>query len=72
VDTVVRSYCEHRALAIRPDDVWLVIVTQLSFFVNGNAEQLRKLFVSHEDKKNLKIFLLEAVILYISGLWQGK
>lgn len=58
MDTVVRSYCEHRALAIRPDDVWLAIVTQLSFFVNGNAEQLRKQFVSHEDKKNLKIFAL--------------
>ncbi|KIM85601.1 hypothetical protein PILCRDRAFT_96257 [Piloderma croceum F 1598] len=47
VDTVVRSYCEHRALAIRPDDVWVAIVTQFNFF-----------FVSHEDKKNLKIFAL--------------
>ena len=50
MDTVVKNYCEHRALAIRPDDVGLAIVTQFNFFVDGNAEQLRKQFVSHEGK----------------------
>jgi hypothetical protein len=58
VDTVVKSYCDHRALTIRPDDVWIAIITQFNFFVNGNAERLRKQFVSHEDKKDLKITVL--------------
>lgn len=55
VHTVVQCYSEHRALVIRPDDVWLAILTQFNFFVNGNAEQLRKQFVSHDGKKDLEI-----------------
>jgi hypothetical protein len=55
VKTVIRCYSGHHALIIRPDDVWLAILTQFNFFVNGNAEQLRKQFVSHEGKKELKI-----------------
>lgn len=55
VHTVVRCYSDHRALVIRPDDVWLSILTQFNLFVNGNAEKLRKLFVAHEGKKELEI-----------------
>ena len=72
VDTVIESYSEHRALTIRPDDVWLAILTQFNFFVNANAEQLRKQFVSHEGKKDLRI---EAVgsrytVDFVSMAWQ--
>ncbi|KZP12779.1 hypothetical protein FIBSPDRAFT_835817 [Athelia psychrophila] len=55
VHTVVKAYSGHRALILRPDDVWLCILTQFSFFVNGNAEQLRNQFVAHEGKKELEI-----------------
>jgi len=55
VSTVVACYCEHRALVIRPDDVWLAILTQFNLFVNANAEQLRSHFVSHEGQKELVI-----------------
>jgi hypothetical protein len=55
VDTIVQCYCDHRAVIIRPDDVWLAILTQFNFFVNGNAEQLKKQFVSHEGKPELEI-----------------
>lgn len=55
VNTVVKCYNTHHALIIRPDDVWLAILTQFNFFVNGNAEQLRKQFVSHEGKRELEI-----------------
>ncbi|KAH7910176.1 hypothetical protein BJ138DRAFT_1153517 [Hygrophoropsis aurantiaca] len=51
VHTVLEAYNRHRALVIRPDDVWLSILVQFSFFVNGNAELLRKNFVAHEGKK---------------------
>jgi hypothetical protein len=50
VDTVAKGYCDHNALVMRPDDVWLTILTQFNFFVNGNAEQLRTQFVGHEGK----------------------
>ncbi|KAG2121625.1 hypothetical protein DEU56DRAFT_95395 [Suillus clintonianus] len=53
VHTILECYNKHRALIIRPDDVWLAIMTQFSCFVNGNAEDLRSLFVLHEGKKEL-------------------
>ena len=55
VHTVIEAYNRHRALIVRPDDVWLAILTQFSFFVNGNAEALRHVFVAHEGKKELEI-----------------
>jgi Domain of unknown function (DUF4419) len=53
VETVVRAYSGHHALIIRPDDVWLAILTQFNFFVNGRAEMLRSHFVHHEGQKHL-------------------
>jgi hypothetical protein len=60
VDTVIEAYSTHQALVIRPDDVWIAILTQFSLFVNGEgrAEQLRHLFVAHEGKKTLEISVL--------------
>ncbi|KAF7973018.1 hypothetical protein HWV62_16408 [Athelia sp. TMB] len=55
VNTVIKAYSDHHALVIRPDDVWLAILTQFNLFVNGNSEQLRKQFVAHEGKKELEI-----------------
>ena len=55
VYTVLECYNEHHALTIRPDDVWLAILTQFSCFVNGNAEALRSLFVLHDGKKELSM-----------------
>jgi hypothetical protein len=55
VDTVITAYNEHHALVIRPDDVWLAILSQFNLFVNGNAELLRANFVAHEGKKELRV-----------------
>jgi hypothetical protein len=57
IDTVVDAYNSHQAFVIRPDDVWICILTQFSFYVNGDgqAERLRYLFVAHEDKKELVV-----------------
>ncbi|KAK7058132.1 hypothetical protein R3P38DRAFT_3547566 [Favolaschia claudopus] len=55
VRTVIDAYNKHHALIIRPDDVWLAILTQFNFFVNANAEALRAAFVSHEGKRKLVI-----------------
>ncbi|KAJ7510575.1 hypothetical protein B0H11DRAFT_2401908 [Mycena galericulata] len=53
--TVISAYNEHHALVIRPDDVWLAILSQFNFFVNANAELLRASFVVHEGKRELKV-----------------
>ncbi|KAJ6479011.1 hypothetical protein C8R45DRAFT_933786 [Mycena sanguinolenta] len=55
VAALVDAYTQDRALVIRPDDVWLAILTQFNFFVNANAELLRASFVAHEEKKELVI-----------------
>jgi len=41
---------------ITPDDVWLTIMLYFSSYVNNNAEQLRKAFVTHEAKKQLVVY----------------
>ncbi|KZV68270.1 hypothetical protein PENSPDRAFT_744198 [Peniophora sp. CONT] len=42
VQTVSEAYLEHRALVLRPDDIWLAILTQFSLYVNKHAEDLRE------------------------------
>ncbi|KAJ6527129.1 hypothetical protein B0H19DRAFT_970045 [Mycena capillaripes] len=55
--TLLSAYNQHHALVIRPDDVWLTVLSQFNFFVNARAELLRANFVAHEGKKEL---ILEA------------
>src|SRR3984957_10703646 len=60
VHTVLEAYNHHRALIIRPDDVWLAIILLFSRFVNGNAEELRSQFVSHDGKQELVVTAWDA------------
>ncbi|KAJ7474121.1 hypothetical protein FB451DRAFT_1351505 [Mycena latifolia] len=55
VDTVILAYNKHHALVLRPDDVWLAILTQFNYFVNANSELLRASFVAHEGTRELVI-----------------
>ncbi|KAJ6575585.1 hypothetical protein DFH09DRAFT_1078548 [Mycena vulgaris] len=55
VDTVILAYNKYYALVIRPDDVWLAILSRFNFFVNANAELLRASFVAHEGQRELVI-----------------
>ena len=57
VDTVLRAYNQHHNLVIRPDDVWIAIISQLSFHINADAEKLRHKFVAHEGKKKLVLII---------------
>ncbi|KAL9610824.1 MAG: hypothetical protein Q9167_004493 [Letrouitia subvulpina] len=52
---VIEAYCRHHHLSIRPEDVWFAILTQLSFYVNAHAEELRSYFVAHEGQKQLEV-----------------
>ncbi|KAF7367155.1 hypothetical protein MSAN_00975200 [Mycena sanguinolenta] len=55
VNTVASAWTQHYALVIHPDDVWLAIISQFGFYINGNAELLRAKFVFHEGKKELQV-----------------
>jgi hypothetical protein len=55
VHTAIQAYNQHRHLKIRPEDIWLAILTQLSNYINAHAEELRGSFVSHNGKKKLEI-----------------
>lgn len=49
------AYNNHHDLVLRPDDVWQAIVTQFSFYVQGNSMLLRHKFVAHWGKKQLNV-----------------
>lgn len=55
VNGIIRAFQQDLHLVLRPDDIWLSILTQFSMFVNANAEQLRAHFVSHQGQKSLMI-----------------
>jgi hypothetical protein len=49
------AYSHHHHLVLRPEDVWFAILSQLSFYINAHAEELRDHFVSHKGQKELEI-----------------
>jgi len=49
------AYNQHHHLRLRPDDIWFAILSQLGFYINAHAEDLRSLFVAHNDKKQLTL-----------------
>ncbi|KAL9106429.1 MAG: hypothetical protein Q9227_008517 [Pyrenula ochraceoflavens] len=55
VHAAIRAYNAHHHLRIRPDDVWMSILSQFSIYVNKYAEDLRSIFVSHQGKKALDL-----------------
>ena len=55
VSSAVEAYSLHHHLRIRPEDVWFSILTQLSFYINSHAKELRGKFVAHEGKKELEV-----------------
>jgi len=55
VNAVTQAYNEHHHLILRPDDIWLSIMTQFSFYLNARAEEFRSKFVNFEGKKELVV-----------------
>lgn len=55
VRAVYLAYSHHHHLTLRPEDVWFSILTQLNFFINAHAEELRSFFVSHDGQKDLEV-----------------
>lgn len=55
VDAVTAAYSRHHHLALRPEGIWLAIISQFSLYVNKNAEKLCGKFVAHEGQKEFLI-----------------
>lgn len=59
VDTVIKAYSNHHHLVLRPDDLWIAILTQVNIYVNIHAEEFRDMFVRHEGRKDLTVRFAE-------------
>ena len=55
VHGAIQAYSRHHNLQIRAEDVWFAIITQIIFYINCHAEELRGKFVAHEGKKELEV-----------------
>lgn len=55
INAVVRAYNHHHHLSVRPDDVWLTILSQFSLYVNAHAEEMRHRFVNHAGQERLTV-----------------
>ena len=49
------AYGSHHHLTLRPEDIWFAILTQVGFYINAHAEELRDHFVEHKGQKELKV-----------------
>ncbi len=49
----VKAYNNHHNLVLRPDDFWIAILTQFSFYVNARSEMLRNKLVDFHGTKEL-------------------
>ncbi|EOO01163.1 hypothetical protein UCRPA7_3334 [Phaeoacremonium minimum UCRPA7] len=54
---MIYAYQNDLSIVIRPDDVWLAILIQFSFYVNKHADELRPKIAGYDGKKPLEIDL---------------
>lgn len=55
VQAVVQAYNDHHNLLIRPDDIWIAILSQLNLYINAHVEELHSFFVRHEGQRELEV-----------------
>eukprot|EP00211_Chloroparvula_japonica_P005894 CAMPEP_0119135082 /NCGR_PEP_ID=MMETSP1310-20130426/18614_1 /TAXON_ID=464262 /ORGANISM="Genus nov. species nov., Strain RCC2339" /LENGTH=345 /DNA_ID=CAMNT_0007125937 /DNA_START=64 /DNA_END=1098 /DNA_ORIENTATION=- len=54
VSAALFSYSYHYNLVIKPDDVWIEIITSLSGYIDRHAEEMRQIFVGHDGSPDLE------------------
>lgn len=55
VHSARNAYSKHHHLTLRREDIWFAILTQLGFYINADAEELRRFFISHQGKEALLV-----------------
>lgn len=66
LSAIYYAYSNHTPITFRPDDIWLAIISAFGIYVNNNAEELRNVFVDHEDKKDITVYTMEGFSNYIT------
>ena len=61
VRTLMAAYSSHAPLVLRPDDLWVAIVSAFGYYVNTHADVMRRTFVDHDGKKEV-IVTLDVVV----------
>ncbi|EQC29320.1 hypothetical protein SDRG_12989 [Saprolegnia diclina VS20] len=51
LDGVGMAYAQHLHLVLRPDDIWLALMSQFALYVDGSSEELRSQLVKHRKGK---------------------
>jgi hypothetical protein len=72
VDGIIRAFQQDLHLVLRPDDVWLAIMTQFNFYVKSHAEELRNKFVNHKGKEELEVINWDPFWSWDVGVMSGK
>jgi len=60
---IFQAYSNHWDLVTRPEDWWFEIIRKVALAIDNNSkkESVRKFFVSHEGKKELRVILGQSV-----------
>lgn len=53
VGLLSEAYSSHRKVAIAPQDVWMLLISEIAIEVNTNPERYRTLFSDSDEKKEL-------------------
>jgi len=69
IGALLDAYNNHYAISIRPDDVWLSIVIALADYVDNHAEEMRSIFVTHQEKEQLLVNAPPGA--HTVGYWAG-
>ncbi len=71
IETVHRSFAEHRPLTLSPDHIWLTVSQGFAACVNADPERYRKCFVSHEGQEEIRIRRDEFRMGNFDNNWRG-
>ncbi|CAJ0895432.1 2633_t:CDS:2 [Entrophospora sp. SA101] len=72
ISAFFQAYSYHQHLKLSPDDIWLAIALGVSQHINFNSEKYRYVFVEHEGKKEINVYvdgLLDFSGECIGGNW---
>ena len=58
VHTLAEAWVKHRAVILRPNDVWLAILAQFSLYVDKHAGELREAFAVPEGEREAIVYNL--------------
>lgn len=55
LQAVIDCYNRHHNLVIRPDDIWMALLTQFSFYINRHTDEFRNQFVYFDQKEMFSV-----------------